>query len=214
MKPGKTDFIIDLETMGQNIHTVPILDASFGFFEWDRFLENPYTFEELVEEVLVTKKISLEDQVKNWNCSFKKSDTKFWAEQPRDVRKKIMPTDRDMLLTDFMNFLFDYVYLGRVDHWWSRSNFFDPTILDRLSRELDWYDKFAELFKHYLVRDTRTWIDAKLQFPNPNRFVPVADRVYWEQTFSLHDSAHDVAADIMRLQTIHRAENDLEQVER
>ena len=41
----------------------------------------------------------------------------------------------------------------------------------------------------------------------------VAD-VYWEEAFVPHDSVHDIFADIMRLQTTHRAENDLKQVER
>ena len=37
---------------------------------------------------------------------------------------------------------------------------------------------------------------------------------YWKEAVAPHNSVHDIAADIMRLQTIHRAENDLKQVER
>ena len=64
------------------------------------------------------------------------------------------------------------------------------------------------------VRDTRTFIDAKFNFSTKNGFVPVADTEYWEAAFEEHNSIHDISADIMRLQAIHRAENGLEQVEK
>jgi len=44
--------------------------------------------------------------------------------------------------------------------------------------------------------------------------VPVSDVDYWNSAFVAHDSTHDVAADVLRLQAIHRAENDLEMVEK
>jgi hypothetical protein len=64
------------------------------------------------------------------------------------------------------------------------------------------------------VRDTRTWIDAKLNFPKQNGFVPLSDEEYWNKTFVKHDSRYDIAADILRLQTIARLENDMEQPKR
>ena len=67
--------------------------------------------------------------------------------------------------------------------------------------------------KYWSVRDTRTFIDAKFDFPKLNAFVPVSDTAKWEYNFKAHDSKHDVAADILRLQAITRAENDLEQIE-
>jgi hypothetical protein len=46
-----------------------------------------------------------------------------------------------------------------------------------------------------------------------NGFVPVSNIKKWEYNFNAHDSKHDIAADILRLQTIVRAEADLEQIE-
>jgi hypothetical protein len=71
-----------------------------------------------------------------------------------------------------------------------------------------------EYLRWWRVRDTRTWIDAKFNFSQKNGFIPVADTDYWAKYFVAHDSTHDVAADILRLQAIHRAEHDLEQVNR
>jgi hypothetical protein len=76
-------------------------------------------------------------------------------------------------------------------------------------------DKFLnEYIPFWRVRDTRTYIDASFDFSTKNGFVPIADEEYWNNNFKAHDSVHDVAADILRLQTIHRAQHDMEQVER
>jgi hypothetical protein len=42
----------------------------------------------------------------------------------------------------------------------------------------------------------------------------VSDEQYWNKTFIKHDSRFDIAADILRLQAISRAENDLEMINR
>ena len=80
--------------------------------------------------------------------------------------------------------------------------------------KLDQHLLMNEYLRWWRVRDIRTWIDAKFDFSTKNGFVPIADVEYWENTFIGHDSTHDVAADVLRLQAIHRAENELEQVER
>ena len=72
-------------------------------------------------------------------------------------------------------------------------------------------DSFNQYLKFYKARDVRSHIDAKFNYTTRNGFVPVADEEYWKTAFIAHDSSHDVAADVMRLQTIHRAEHDLEQ---
>ena len=67
---------------------------------------------------------------------------------------------------------------------------------------------------YYNVRDIRTYIDAKFDFKGKNNIVPLADEEYWNEAFVAHNSSHDVAADILRLQTIYRLENGLEQTKR
>ena len=75
-------------------------------------------------------------------------------------------------------------------------------------------DKFLnEYIPYWKNRDTRTFIDAKFNFTTKNGFIPVENKELWEEVFKAHDSTHDIAADILRLQAIHRAEHDMEQVE-
>jgi hypothetical protein len=85
--------------------------------------------------------------------------------------------------------------------------------MTRLFRSQGKLAHFEDRLNHWRVRDTRTWIDAKLNFPKDNGFVPVDDLEKWNKVFRKHDSLWDVWADVMRLQAIARAEADLEQVQ-
>jgi hypothetical protein len=90
-------------------------------------------------------------------------------------------------------------------YWWSRSNTFDPIILYRLATDVNRMDDISNRLKHWNVRDTRTFIDAKLSFaPNVTSFV--LDE--WKEKFEAHNSIHDVAIDVMRLQKLTQAENE------
>ena len=80
--------------------------------------------------------------------------------------------------------------------------------------DCDRHHSLNEYLMFWRVRDTRTFIDAKFDFKTKNGFVPVSDEAYWSEAFKEHDSIHDIAADILRLQAIHRAENDEEQMKR
>ena len=81
---------------------------------------------------------------------------------------------------------------------------------------VDTFNQYLEVL--WKVRDmfVVTFIDAKFNFyTTRSGFVPLADEELLGKTaFVAHDSSHDVAADVMRLQTIHRAEHDLEQTAR
>lgn len=211
----RQDLILDFETFGQNVFKCPVIDVSYAVFSWDRFLDNPYSFEELVNEIIVKDKLSIEDQVKNYNCSYTQEDLKFWAQQPKQVQKNIAPTKNDLTLTQFFDKFIPYLReAGKIEYWWSRANTFDPIILDRLANADGRHLLMYEYIRYWRVRDIRTFVDAKFNWTTKNGFIPVADENYWNKTFAAHDSKHDVAADILRIQAIHRAENDYEQVEK
>lgn len=211
----RQDFILDFETFGQSVFKCPAIDVSYATFDWGRFIDNPYSFEELVDEVVVKNKLSVEDQVKNYGCSFTQEDMKFWAQQSKEVQKNIAPTKNDLTLAEFFDIFIPYLRdAGKIEYWWSRANTFDPIILDRLAIGDGRNLLMHEYIKYWRVRDTRTFIDAKFDWTTKNGFIPITNESYWENTFRAHDSAHDVAADILRIQAIHRAENDYEQVEK
>ncbi len=209
----KQDFIIDFETIGQNAMKCPIVDAAYVVFDWDRFNSDPYSFLELTS-LVKTDKFDVKDQVNN-GCSFGKDDLAWWQRQSSEAKANLKPSENDLTIEEFSVNIFKYLReVGKVEYWWSRGNTFDPVLLERVMNKLDQHLLMNEYLRWWRIRDIRTWIDAKFDFSTKNGFVPIADVEYWENTFIGHDSTHDVAADVLRLQAIHRAENELEQVER
>lgn len=208
-------FIIDFETIGQNSREAPAIDCSYIVFDWERFCTNPYSFRELTFDMQQAK-FDIKDQMVNHGCKYSERDLQWWLDQPAELRRNMKPSDRDLNAVQFMEKLIDYLRGEQpIDYWWSRANTFDPIILDRIAQNAGKQSLLGEYLKYWAVRDTRTYIDAKFDFspPGKNGFVPVADGDKWEKEFNVHDSTHDVAADILRLQAIVRAENHLELIE-
>jgi hypothetical protein len=154
----------------------------------------------------------------NFGCKYTERDLQWWMDQPTELRKYLKPDpSQDLKAVQFMEKLIDYLrQTGPIQNWWSRSNTFDPVILERIAQNAGKSSLLGDYLKWWAVRDTRTYIDAKFDFKVPggkNAFIPVADIAKWEYNFNAHDSKHDVAADVLRLQAIVRAEADLEQIE-
>lgn len=203
--------ILDFETMGTNIMTAPVIDCSVMVFDFESFTTTPYTLRSIVQ----TKKfkLSIKDQVQNYGWKIEPSTLKFWEGQPKEVRSKIAPRDTDITVKEFTEHFTEWLTPhGKIDVWWSRSNSFDPPILWRLFDSVDKGNVLHEYLPHWKIRDTRTFIDAKLDFPRKNGFIPLADHQLWESNFLHHDSSWDILADVLRLQAIVRAENDMEQI--
>ena len=206
----RKDMIIDFETFSKDASECAVIDCSVIFFEWDKFVsDKPYT----IRDVATAKrfKLSVQDQVKNYQWKVDKSTVEFWERQSPEVRKNIAPKSTDITVKEFTNkFLALLTEKGKIDYWWSRSNTFDPIILKRLFESQNRLPHVEEHLKFWRVRDTRTFIDAKLDFPKKNGFIPIQDEEKWNMFFKEHDSSWDVLADLLRMQTIARAENDLE----
>lgn len=206
----RNDLIVDFETMGKKASNCAVIDCSVMIFSWDKFLsDEPYTTKDIVK----TKrfKLSVEDQVSNYKYVVEPDTLEFWKSQSSDVRSKITPKPDDLSVKDFVNEFHQFLIDSPpVSHWWSRSNTFDPIILWRLFESQNKTLVLDEYLKYWRVRDTRTYIDAKLNFPKMNGFVPIQDEEFWNKVFKQHDSSWDVLADVLRFQTIARVENDLE----
>ena len=204
-----THLIIDFETMGKDAGKCAVIDCSVMVFDFDRFLTNPYT----IESISYAKrfKLSVTDQVKNYGFEIDKSTLQFWEEQSPEVRANIAPKKSDLTVKEFVKQFHEFLIESpKIDYWWSRSNTFDPIILSRLFAAEGKLLHLDEYLKYWRVRDTRTFIDAKLNFPKENSFSPLVDSDKWNKVFKKHDSSWDILADVLRLQQIYRAENDLE----
>ena len=198
--------IIDFETMGIDIHNCVVIDMSAFVFDWDKFTsQNPYNFKDISQ--IQKYKFDIKEQVTKYNFTIDQSTIKFWEQQTPEVRKNIVPRSTDISLEQFAEQFISYLIPhGKISHCWSRSNTFDPVILWRLFETIGKKQQVLEYLPHWSLRDTRSWIDAKLDFPRKNGFCPIEDEKLWEQTFKAHDSAWDILADVLRLQAIERAE--------
>ena len=204
-----THLIIDFETMGKDAGKCAVIDCSVMVFDFDRFLTNPYTITSISQAKRF--KLSVTDQVKNYGFDIDKSTLQFWEEQSPEVRANIAPKKSDLTVKEFVKQFHEFLIESpKVDYWWSRSNTFDPIILSRLFAAEGKLLHLDEYLKYWRVRDTRTFIDAKLNFPKENSFSPLVDSDKWNKVFKKHDSSWDILADVLRLQQIYRAENDLE----
>ncbi len=207
--------ILDFETLGQDVFEIPILDCSYVVFDWDRFTsDNPYTLKEIVS-LAKKDKLDMKAQVKEYGAKYNQRDVDWWMSQSTEAKRVLKPSSSDISVTQFIDNFIQYTKnSGKINYWWSRSNTFDPIILARYAKAVGRKDEIESVLKFWAVRDTRTWIDAKLGFPKENGFIPLKDTEYWNETFVKHDSRYDIAADILRFQTIARLENDMEQPSR
>jgi hypothetical protein len=195
--------------MGKDASKCAVIDCSVMIFNFERFLTNRYTLDSISE----TKrfKLSVADQVKNYGWEIEKSTLQFWEEQEPEVRSKIAPKKSDLTVKQFVaEFHRFLVESPKIDYWWSRSNTFDPIILSRIFAAEDKLLHLEEYLKYWKVRDSRTYIDAKMNFKNTNGFVPMTNESLWNKSFKKHDSSWDILADVLRFQQIYLAENDLD----
>ena len=201
----KKHVIIDFETMGVDINSCVVIDMSAMVFDWDRFQsKTPYDFSSISE--CKKFKFNVKHQVEDYNFTIDQSTIDFWSKQSKDVRKNITPKADDLTVKEFCDQFLEFIIPhGKISNWWSRSNTFDPVILWRLFEVAGQLPKVHAHLPHYLLRDTRTWIDAKLNFPKKNGFAPV-DKEEWDKKFKHHDSSWDILADVLRLQFIDRVE--------
>lgn len=199
-------FIFDFETLGTNlIRGFPVLECSYAVFDASRFIENPYTFEELVGATVRSAKLDVKHQVSEYGYEIESETIKWWKNKKPEVFAKVVkPSLNDMTVGMFIDDMFTYIEKNNVKYWWSRSNTFDPIILLRLAGEVGAIDRMHTILKVWSVRDTRTFIDAKFNFEGDNNFI--LDE--WKEKFEAHNSVHDVAIDILRLQKITQMENE------
>lgn len=129
-------------------------------------------------------------------------------DQGPEAIKQLKVSSNDISIAEFPLQLDDYLSRKKIHRWWSRSNTFDPILLHRIFGDYSSRQKLDELLPFWLVRDVRTYIDTQFNFSKvKNGFCPYDDEAEWDRVFVKHNSVHDVAADILRMQRIERTIN-------
>lgn len=202
------------KTFGQDVSDSAVIDFAFVVVDSDRFLsDTPYTTESLKE--VKNFKLSVKNQVDNYGFVVYKDTLAFWESKPKNIRESILPQKSDMRLPAFTDSVISFLTEnGTIDYWWARSTVFDPFILSRLFDVLGKKSSLEAVLPHWKLRDVRTFIDSKLDFPKKNMFVPIQDVDIWNKFDVECDSDISVMADVLRMQAIFRAENDLEMIDK
>jgi hypothetical protein len=206
---------IDCETFGDDVLApCAVIDMSVIVGNTDKMLSNnPYTCKDIIHAKKF--KLSIKDQVQNYNFVVQDAAMDFWKEVKPEAHKYIKPTPSDLTIEQFISHFIEYMNnVGKIDYWFTRGNTFDPIILQRLFKVVGKTALFKEYFRFNRVQDMRSHINAKLDYPLTTNLCPIKDEEFWEKVFVPHDSQWDVLADLLRYQTILRLEHDLEQTER
>lgn len=189
--------IYDFETLSQDqIRGVVVSFAIIPFSE-RRYVENPYTYEELLDSCRYIK-FDVEDQVKNWNRKICKNTLQWWDEQGAEAKKQLKPSSDDVSITTLYDFIQGVTDCKNVKKAYTRGNTFDPLFLQHLMSQTSNPDAF-----HWgAIRDTRSMIEGmSFGMEVSNSYIPgdLASK------FVKHDPCHDIAMDIMRMQYLARA---------
>jgi hypothetical protein len=189
------EVIYDFETLSQNPNNGVVLSFAMLYFDPKRFNDNPYTFPELLSKTRFFK-FDVQDQVKNYAREIDMDTVEWWNRQGPEARKQLKPSSNDKKFDEFFEWLNEgYMKVNKV---WTRRNTFDPIFLTNILKQLG----HPEMWDWWLIRDTISTIEAlSIGTELHNSFMP--DGV--QEHFVKHDPCHDIAVDVLRMQTLIRA---------
>lgn len=189
--------IYDFETLGQDQKNSAVVSFAMIAFSEKRYINNPYTYEELIENCAYIK-FDVEDQVVNFGRKINKETVDWWNSQGDKAKKQIRPSLEDKSIYAFYEFVINNCECPKIKKSYTRGNTFDPMFLQYLMNDTGHQDPF-----HWrTVRDTRSMIEGMSFGMNlDNSFIPgdLASK------FVKHDPRHDVAMDVMRMQLLAQA---------
>lgn len=190
--------IYDFETLGQDQQKSVVLSFAILSFSEKRYLENPYTYEELLANCKYIK-FDVQEQVKVYGRTITKDTLDWWAQQGKEAQEsQLKPSAADVSISKFHQFLVDNIDTKNHKKAFTRGNTFDPIFLDSVLANCGNRNPM-----HWrTIRDTRSYIEG-MSFGSDldNGFVPSKEL---EAKFVKHDPRHDIVMDVMRMQTLVR----------
>lgn len=188
--------IFDFETLAQDqIRGVVVSMAMLNFAEVRFTGDIAYTFDELVSNTK-TIKFNVEEQVKKYDRKISKDTLEWWNKQGEEAKKQLKPSPEDVSIAELYGF-FILNKPANAKKIYTRGNTFDPIFLEHIMRQTEYPDPY----NWWEVRDTRSLIEGLSWGTDiKNSFTPPDC-----ESFIHHDPKHDVAMDVMRIQTLVQA---------
>jgi len=190
--------IYDFETLSNEPTNAVVLSLAAMNYNEDRFISEPYEYEELLD-MCSSIKFDVKEQVEKFNRKIKKDTLDWWKQQPIEAQKCLRPSEEDVSVTELYSFLVEKHNSANMDKIFTRGNTFDPVITKSIFDEVIILD---DPTPWWTIRDTRSYLDAFLWGSgHKNNFIPeeVKDK------FIHHDPIHDIAMDVYRMQSVIQA---------
>ena len=188
--------IYDFETLGDQYTGVAVSLAVLKFNE-NNYTLNPYNYKDLVSQTAFIK-FNVEEQVTKYKRRIEKPTLKWWEKQSVEAREQLKPSPSDLSISDLWKFLTDYMQGMDVRRVYTRGNMFDPVLMESLLYACD----KGIPYPWWNVRDTRSFLDGLLWGSDINdKFMPDG----CAEDFIHHDPRHDIALDVMRMQSVVQA---------
>ena len=188
--------IYDFETLG-NQYTGAAVSLAVLKFNESNYKSDPYNYDDLVKQTAFIK-FNVEEQVKSFGRKIDKSTLEWWGKQSEQAQEQLKPSPSDRSIYDLWNFMTEYTKGMDISRVYTRGNMFDPVLMENLLYSCD----KGVPYPWWNVRDTRSLLDGLLWGSDiDNKFMPND----CEQSFIHHDPRHDIALDVMRMQSVVRA---------
>ena len=189
--------IYDYETLSQRPSDGVVLSlATLNYAEVRFNSEQPYTYHELVSKCKFMK-FDVESQVKTFGRKIQKETLDWWGKQNVEARTVLKPSDMDESIADLYSF-FAVNKPTNLKKVYTRRNTFDPVYTSSLMEATG----YPSPYDWWLVKDTISFIEGLTYGSDlKNNFIPEG----LEEHFIHHDPRHDIAMDVMRMQTIIQA---------
>ena len=187
--------IFDFETLSSDVNRGVVLSIGLLTYTSSRFSNDPYTYEELLENTKYMK-FDVTEQVKKYDRKIQKGTLDWWNTQDPEAKKVLDPDPSiDQSIDKLYNFFVINVNMNNLKTVFTRGNTFDIPILEGILKETG----NAIPYPFWMVRDTRSYLDGLLYGSNTrNSYIPDGCK----EKFIAHDARHDVVMDVMRMQTI------------
>ena len=202
--------VYDLDTLSHDYNNGVVLDIAAFIFDSDKMLsETPYTCKDL--QHVKRFKLSVKSQ-KQDGLEVDKRVAEFWANIGEGAAKRFAPKEDDLTIMQFANQFSVYINSEpKIRNSYVNNKSIQPLFMQRMFKSVN--KNLNEILPTNHCIDMQSYIYAKTD-SQAFDFCPIDDEEFWSKVYDKNNSSWDVIANVLRIQTILRAENNLEGVKR